>query len=55
MSAYAQEMRKNGVYGEAIMIIAVCLYLEISIIVYQKDSQKIETCEYKPSFDYKQQ
>ena len=55
VSAYAQEMRKNGVYGESIMIIALCLSLEISIIVYQKDSQKLETCEFKPSFNYKQQ
>jgi hypothetical protein len=55
VTEYAQDMRKNGVYGEDIMIIALCLSLEISITVYQKDAQKLETCEYRPTFNYKQQ
>jgi hypothetical protein len=34
-------MRKNGVYGDVIMIIALCSSLENSVVVYQKDSQKL--------------
>ena len=54
VSAYAQEMFQDRIYGESIMVIALCLSLEISITVYQKDSKKLETCEYIPTFNYQQ-
>ena len=54
VTAYAEEMRPDKVYGDAIMIIALCLSLEISIVVYQQDSLKLETCKYRPTFNLKQ-
>ena len=54
VTEYVQEMRQDRVYGDAIMIIALCLSLSISVVVYQKDAHKIETCEYRPTFNYQQ-